>query len=318
MPWQLIYTSAPRGLKPGQTGFCTVACSENLREIIVQRLERWSVYHHLTLQASTTGISNPIIAVYRILDLRDEKYHVLSRIQDAGQDFTLRSNHLAHHLVFSSAELLEMPSPAAILLLWKGWRNRWDGPPTLLGAHETQDLSELRETRLLPARNWQQMTGDAASAAGFLGLEHKRVIFVTAPGHEQMLLALYAEALQLLDPVGQSPLSAWQYPFTTFLQAEDALSEFYWRGGLKVRSARALLPWSRVRFRPGIRIWATLRVRGGLRQRKWRLRSKFRNPRTSPNPSFVSFRNRYRRRHLRRPWPLRLRLGSAQPQLQSV
>jgi hypothetical protein len=62
-------------------------------------------------------------------------------------------------------------------------------------------------------------------------LEHKRVIFVTAPGHEQMLLALYAEALQLLDPVGQSPLSAWQYPFTTFLQAEDALSEFYWRGG---------------------------------------------------------------------------------------
>jgi hypothetical protein len=198
--------------------------------MVVQRLERWSAYHHLTLQSASSAAFNPVLYTYRILDLREEKYHVLSRIQDVGLDFTRRSNHLAHHLVFSSADLLDLPSPATILLLWPGWRSAWDGLPRLLAPEETQGLSELKQTKLLPARNWQQVTGDAASAAGFLALDHRRLFFEIPPGQEQVLLALYAEALQLLDPVGQSPLGAWQYPFTTVLQAEDPVSEFHWRG----------------------------------------------------------------------------------------
>ena len=32
MSHELVYTSAPRGLKPGSKGFCTVACTADLPE----------------------------------------------------------------------------------------------------------------------------------------------------------------------------------------------------------------------------------------------------------------------------------------------
>src|SRR4051812_30096691 len=94
MPSQLVYTSAPRGLVSGQSGFCVVARSTDLREALSQRLERISSYHYLevtTAHLSTTKSGanlNPTICAYRVLDLRGTKYHVLTRIQPTGLDFT--------------------------------------------------------------------------------------------------------------------------------------------------------------------------------------------------------------------------------------
>ena len=68
MPWQLIYTSAPRGLTSGHSGFCTVARSADLREAVCVRLEQISSYHHLNVSSGVTR--NPRIAAYRILDIR--------------------------------------------------------------------------------------------------------------------------------------------------------------------------------------------------------------------------------------------------------
>ena len=115
MPWQLIYTSAPRGLLSGQSGFCTVARSRDLREALVQRLEQISSYHYLRVAEAATANRNPTVCAFRILDLRGSKYHVLTRILPCGLDFTARTNHLAHHLVFQADELAQLPSPAAIL-----------------------------------------------------------------------------------------------------------------------------------------------------------------------------------------------------------
>src|SRR2546421_7988681 len=128
MPWQLVYTSAPRGLVSGQSGLCTVAKSADLRETLAQRLERISPYHYLEVSTATTysrnpaaANANPLISAYWLLDLRGAKYHVLTRIQPCGLDFTARTNHLAHHLVFQPEELAKLPSPAAILRHWSGW-----------------------------------------------------------------------------------------------------------------------------------------------------------------------------------------------------
>src|ERR1017187_249750 len=96
MPKQLIYTSAPRGIVPGQSGYCTVARSDEMREALILRLEQLSYYQHLSLSG---GTERPISA-YRIVDIRGTRYHVLSKIQDAGLDFTGRTNFIAHHLVF--------------------------------------------------------------------------------------------------------------------------------------------------------------------------------------------------------------------------
>src|SRR5438067_10215903 len=76
MPQQLIYTSAPRGLLPGQSGYCTVARSRDLREGLVPKLEKLSYY---TPEAN----HNPIICAHRTVELRGTKFHVLTRIVDA-------------------------------------------------------------------------------------------------------------------------------------------------------------------------------------------------------------------------------------------
>ena len=75
MPRQLIYTSAPRGLTPGQSGYCTVARSRDLREALIPRIEKLSYY---TPEAN--GGAGAVICAHRILDLRGTHFHVLSRI----------------------------------------------------------------------------------------------------------------------------------------------------------------------------------------------------------------------------------------------
>ena len=118
MPKQLIYTSAPRGIVPGQSGYCTVARSDEMREALILRLEQLSYYQHLSLSG---GTERPISA-YRIVDIRGTRYHVLSKIQDAGLDFTGRTNFIAHHLVFEPKEIGGFPSPPLILRDWPDWK----------------------------------------------------------------------------------------------------------------------------------------------------------------------------------------------------
>jgi hypothetical protein len=230
MAWQLIYTSAPRGLLSGQSGFCTVARSADLREALVQRLEQISSYHYLRVSAVGTDGGNPAISAFRILDIRGSKYHVLTRIHPCGLDFTARTNHLAHHLVFQQGELAELPSPAVILRGWKGWLASWQGEPRLLNDVSTAELRDIKRP-VFPAQAWLQMTGDAGRAAGLLDSDYVRgCCLVCPPGAEGRLLDMFAETLQLLDLTGQFPLRPWRYSFTTFLQAEDNPLDFQWRG----------------------------------------------------------------------------------------
>src|SRR5688572_24659369 len=125
MPRQLIYTSAPRGLTPGQSGYCTVARSRDLREALIPRIEKLSYF-------TPEAAGSPVICAHRILDLRGTHFHVLSRIVDAGLDFTKRRSFLAHHLIFEPGELAASAWPAEIFLQWKGWVESWTGDPQWL------------------------------------------------------------------------------------------------------------------------------------------------------------------------------------------
>jgi hypothetical protein len=229
MPWQLIYTSAPRGLLSGQSGFCTVARSADLREALMQRLEQISSYHYLRVAEAATANRNPTLSAFRILDLRGTKYYVLTRIQPAGLDFTARTNHIAHHLIFQGNELSQLPSPAAILLHWPGWLSCWQGEPRLL-EDPLLDSFVSAARPCLPAQTWQRITGDAGKAAGLLESECIRGCYLLCPpGSEQQVLEMFCETLQLLNLTGQYALRPWRHPFTTFLQGEDNAADFQWR-----------------------------------------------------------------------------------------
>ena len=258
MPWQLIYTSAPRGLLSGQSGFFTVARSADLREALAQRLEQISSYHYLRVAEAATANRNPTISAFRLLDLRGAKYCVLTRIQPCGLDFTSRTNHLAHHLVFQADELAQLPSPAAILRHWPGWLASWQGEPRHLEAVAAADFASAAKS-FLPAQTWLRMTGDAGRAAGLLETECIRGCYlVCPPGAEAPVLEMFCETLQLLNPNGQYPLRPWRHPFTTFLQAEDNPADFQWRSCQQgtpayqqaVQRSATLLPLASVRV-PG-------------------------------------------------------------------
>jgi hypothetical protein len=159
MPRQLIYTSVPRGLTPGQSGYCTVARSRDLREALIPQLEKFSYY-------TPEPNYNPIICAHRILDLRGAKFHILSRIVDAGLDFTKRRSFLAHHLIFDPAEIESAATPAEIFSNWPGWLHDWNGHPAWLD--ESRSLPQLSrsEIRLAKADVW--VSGENKERENFL------------------------------------------------------------------------------------------------------------------------------------------------------
>jgi hypothetical protein len=227
MPLQLIYTSAPRGVVAGRSGYCTVARSATLREAVTLQLEKWSHYQHLSLSG---GQERPIHCC-RIIDVRGTRYHVLSRIEDAGLDFTGRTNFVAHHLVFTPEEVREFPSPAVILRDWTGWAKSWSQEPQILDTEDWSSLKALHQIGLLPAARWQRLTGDSANGYGLLDCRSGIVFCVDGVSGEE-ILGLIGESLELLelrDPSHDFPATRWQYTFTTSLQEQDTTADFRWR-----------------------------------------------------------------------------------------
>jgi len=228
MPWQLVYTSSPRTLTPGQSGFGTVARTVDLRDALIQRLEQLSTYSPGATLPGTR--SRPAVHAYRLLHVRGTNYHLLSRIVEAPLDFTRRTNHLAHHLVLDPSEIAPLPSPATILRLWDGWRDAWTEEPRFLDDGDWGNLHNLPRRVNLPAAAWNQWTGDAGRAASLL--ERPTSGFwslLVRPDLFPNLLQLFAESLQLLDPDHRHPERCWDIPFTTCAQSNDAPGDFRWR-----------------------------------------------------------------------------------------
>jgi hypothetical protein len=227
MPQQLIYTSAPQGLAAGRSGHCTVARSAAMREPLVLRLEQLSYYQHLSLSG---GKERPIFA-YRVIDIRGARFHVLSRIQDAGLDFTGRTNFIAHHLVLAAEDFRQFPIPPIILRDWPGWVKSWTREPTLLDSEDWSGLASLGNKSSVPARTWQRVTGDSANGYGLLEARAGATFRVDDQTNETVL-GLFAESIELLevrDARRDFRTAALQYTFTTSMQEQDNPSDFRWR-----------------------------------------------------------------------------------------
>ena len=100
MAQELLFTSAPKGLKPGSSGPCVVQMSDSMPPMLMQRLEALSVY-----RGAGDG-HEPIPSLSHVLvDMNGMRRHVVSRVAHAGKDHAGRSNRLAHHLVLHREEL---------------------------------------------------------------------------------------------------------------------------------------------------------------------------------------------------------------------
>lgn len=227
MPQQLIYTSAPRGIVAGRSGHCTVARSALMREALMLQLEKFCYYQHLSLSG---GQERPIFSC-RIVDIRGTRFHVLSRIQDAGLDFTGRTNFIAHHLVFTPEEIRQFPTPPVILREWPGWVKSWTKEPQSLENEDWADLTALAGKSNIPAQTWQRVTGDAVNGYGLLEAR-AGASFRVDDQADETVLELIAESLELFevrDARRDFRTAAWNYTFTTSMQEQDNPADFRWR-----------------------------------------------------------------------------------------
>lgn len=198
-----------------------------MREALMLQLEKLSYYQHLSLSG---GQERPIYSC-RVVDIRGSQYHVLSRIQDAGLDFTGRTNFLAHHLVFTPEEIRKLPSPPIIMRSWSGWMKSWSAEPQLLEAEGWSSLSGLAANVSVPANTWKEVTGDGINGYGLLEVR-AGVAFRVDGLTEEAILNLFAESLELLelrDPRRDFRATAWQHTFTTSMQEQDNPGDFRWR-----------------------------------------------------------------------------------------
>jgi hypothetical protein len=194
-----------------------------MREAVMLQLERFCYYQHLSLSG---GQERPIFA-YRITDIRGARFHVLSRIQDAGLDFTGRTNFVAHHLAFTPDEIRQNALPPVILRDWPGWAKSWTTEPRLLENEDWSGLTALAVRSNVPAETWKRVTGDAANGYSLLETRPGASFFVDDQPDE-IVLGLIAESLELLearDPRKDFRAAAWQYTFTTSMQEQDIVSK---------------------------------------------------------------------------------------------
>ena len=223
MAQQLIFTSTPQGLEPGRTGYCTVARHKDLRHRLVRELERLSVYDF----GQQVGGNRVDISIYRKIILGSEEYFVLSKICDAGLDYTNRTNYLAHHLILDGFEIATSPSPAEIFLNWNGWKSKWEENSRYLTPGEEVTLTGFKSKGLVPCRNWLSFTNDPGNAATLVSPGAVNpIVLENAPAKAEHLLQLFAESSALL----KISLDAWDYSFTTFLQGNDDTKAFAWIG----------------------------------------------------------------------------------------
>lgn len=186
MPLALVFTSAPRGLTSGRSGYVTVARHREMPDRLAELLEQLGTPHEREGSATYTC---------RQLEAGGRRWVVVSRFTAGGLDHTRRDNRLAHHLAFSPEELAALPPPAAIASRFAGWRDRWEGEPAWL---EAEPLRLGAPTPLVPCARWREITGSGAKAAWLADGAAPASRTLSGPLEPEDWLRLLAEAAALL------------------------------------------------------------------------------------------------------------------------
>ncbi|MGQ9820680.1 MAG: GAP1-N2 domain-containing protein, partial [Thermogutta sp.] len=209
MSHQLWYTSAERGLTPGSRGFCTVKATRGIPQPLAQRLESLSGYTHLFSPQANGNPDNPVAYHFIHLQLGGRTWYVLSRVCDAGLDYSGRTNKFAHHVVLDREEL--PPAGPAWLMSQPGFFDEaWDGT---VGIVDGRKPIARHDRPPAPCEQWRQAAGDA----GWAGvLAESAIRTATTPAHiivppHLSALPLLEEALALLPPEVR-----WSTTFSTF------------------------------------------------------------------------------------------------------
>lgn len=232
MTEELYYTSAPRGLQPGVSGFCTVARTRAMPAALQSRLEALSTL----ARPKVPGVASPVHFGYCRLSLQGQSWAVLSRVCDSGSDHTGRTNSFAHHLALPITQAPTI-GPAALLARPGLLERAWTGEPRWL--ERGRAIAAGVEPVAAPCRAWERATGDAGWAGALAEWTDRNpdgiAYVVHAP--EADVLGLFDEAIRL-----QPAARRWMVGFGT-QPHPDHWQDYRWRavtaGSAVARSVKA-------------------------------------------------------------------------------
>ena len=218
MAWQLVYTSAPRLLDAGRSGFGTVARHRQIPALLVQAVERISQFARLP------GMDpNRIVHSHRIIAVSGTAYHVLSMIRSAGSDYTGRTNHIAHHLILTDREaaqcLAANLTPADVLIAFR-WLGAWDGQPRMFDESEQAQLPAIPQVTLNHSA-WGEITGNP---------EHVLLLVTNPASNGCRLIGVEGADFRFvfLESLRWRMATSWQVTFTTAEDPNDDPGDFRW------------------------------------------------------------------------------------------
>jgi len=222
MAYELIYTSAERGLRPGTRGFCTVAHTKGMAPHLIQLMEALSAYKNLYGIHEMPEDAEPVAWSHIISTLAGHGVSVLSRVGAASADHTGRSNKIAHHVLVNARERA-VGGPAWVCMQDGFLVDSWDGHPHLI---EQPKRIPQGDSVLEPATAWAAVTGDAGYAAflpeAFKANHDGIVVLAFEPGTE--MLRLIAESLALL-----SADLRWRVTYSTYFTSLPVGATCNWR-----------------------------------------------------------------------------------------
>ncbi len=226
MAFELIYTSVPKGIKPGSSGFCTVAYTNGLAGNVVLKLEGMSAYKPYFPHYDANAEKNPVSFSHYVCTISGEELHFVSRTGFYGLDYTKRSNKLAHHCVLKSSEAAALSAGPAALCQHSGtFVTEWNTPPQLLPQQKRFSLPELTPGK---AAAWGAAAGDAGWAGTlaqyYLDNPSKPVYIIFDPLKHTNMLALAFEAMMMLPPEKR-----WGVSFNTYFMSLPAGMSCNWR-----------------------------------------------------------------------------------------
>lgn len=211
---ELVYTSAPKGLFQGNTGFSVVGCTRNIDISLCKSLEKLSAYTPFYPHYDKNASSNPVNYAHRIIHASGHEYHILSRICFNGLDYTQRSNKLASHLAITSDETGRLACGPGDIFFQEGlfkdeqWQIKteyFEGTPVI------QEKKRPFES----CNHWRQATGDAgwagAIAESCLNNPSRTIYIVFDISKASENLFLLQEILSLLPERVR-----WQVSFSTY------------------------------------------------------------------------------------------------------
>ncbi len=220
MSFELVYTSARRGLRPGASGFCTVAATEGIPRALQNKLESLSGYPHTE---SLAGTEPPVNRSHLTFRIQRTIYHVVSRIGDAGIDYSGRTNKIAHHLALTSSEVAKFEDgPASLFTDGDFWFDHWNS--------DARTFPQDRQPESWPEpvegfATWENVFDDAGWA-GLLGsaiANGFKSVSVIVPNAKETM-SLLNEALQLVKPEDR-----WKVCFSTYYSRQTSGTQCHWR-----------------------------------------------------------------------------------------